>query len=108
MVGIFTYIYHKKQPFMSLHVVGKFTIHGSYGYDYDHEISPSGTQVMWIPPSLRGIIQHPLLFSTWLIIVQDSTPGSENWKPFDLLIVSPMFVEKCQRCSVIYVCKYIP
>ncbi len=72
-------------------------MHGSYGYDYDHVISPSGTQVMWIPPSLRGIIQHPLLFSTWLIIVQDSTPGSENWKPLDLLIVSPMFVKNARN-----------
>ena len=29
MYGIFTYIYHKNQP-----NVGKYTIHGSYGYEY--------------------------------------------------------------------------
>ncbi len=29
MYGIFTYIYHKKQP-----NVGEYTIHGSYGYAF--------------------------------------------------------------------------
>jgi len=32
MYGIFTYIYHKNQR-----NVGKYTIHGSYGYIYHHQ-----------------------------------------------------------------------
>ena len=32
MYGIFTYIYHKNQP-----NVGKYTIHGSYGYRNPYE-----------------------------------------------------------------------
>ena len=31
MYGIFSYTYHKNQP-----NVGKYTIHGSYGYPFDH------------------------------------------------------------------------
>jgi len=37
MYGIFTYMYHKKQP-----NVGKYTIHESYGNGHEHGFSPCG------------------------------------------------------------------
>ena len=35
MYGIFTYIYHKNPP-----NVGKYTIHGSYGFPFHHSFRP--------------------------------------------------------------------
>ncbi len=76
MYGIFTYIYHQKQP-----NVGKYTIHGSYGYFHIHVTHlPScytyNTCVSYLPygsnlpsPRPRSFIFHSLcnawLFDSW-------------------------------------------
>ena len=52
MYGVFTYIYHKNQP-----NVGKYTIHGSYGYELMEMFRP--IKVVSRKLTARTLENHP-------------------------------------------------
>ena len=53
MYGVFTYIYHKNQP-----NVGKYTIHGSYGYMFLEFLSRQFRNLLAQKES-QGFLRHP-------------------------------------------------
>ena len=59
--GIFTYIYHKHQP-----NVGKYAIHGWYGFDQSKHLTftpPQTSRSTWMTPSFTFTYMSPTNFS---------------------------------------------
>ena len=71
MYGIFTCIYHKNQP-----NVGKYTIHGSYGFVWDQWIRKYIENLPWMRHEIDRLDLLKLVFC--FSSHQDYTPRNEH------------------------------